>query len=45
MAVITISREFGSKGSEISQSVANTLGYAYVDKESIEKVMAQFGLI
>ncbi len=45
MAIITISREFGSKGSEVSQLVAKSLGYAYVDKETIEKVMIQYGLI
>lgn len=45
MAVITISREFGSKGSEVSQYVAKSLNYAYVDKETIEKVMVQYGLI
>lgn len=45
MAVITISREFGSKGSEVSQSVAKSLGYAYVDKTTIENVMNEYGLI
>lgn len=45
MAVITISREFGSKGTEVSQSVSKSLASAYVDKETIEKVMIQFGLI
>jgi len=45
MAIITISRDFGSKGSLVSQSVAQSLGYTYVDKETIEKVMIQYGLI
>jgi cytidylate kinase len=45
MAIITVSREFGSKGSEVSQLIAQRLGYAYVDKETIEKVMRQYGLI
>ena len=45
MAIITISREFGSKGSEVSQLVAKSLGYNYVDKATIEKVMIQYGLI
>jgi cytidylate kinase len=45
MAIVTISREFGSKGSEVSRYAAERLGYAYVDKETIEKVMIQYGLI
>ncbi|NLI83361.1 MAG: cytidylate kinase-like family protein [Deltaproteobacteria bacterium] len=35
MAVLTVSREFGSGGREIGRAVADSLGYAYVDKESI----------
>ncbi|MHB8835045.1 MAG: YjbE family putative metal transport protein [Candidatus Methylomirabilia bacterium] len=34
-AILTISREFGSGGREIGRAVAKTLGYAYVDRESI----------
>ncbi len=34
-AILTISREFGSGGREIGQSVARELGYAYVDREVI----------
>ncbi len=45
MAIITISREFGSKGTEVSRLVAEALGYACVDKEVIEKVMIQYGMI
>ncbi len=45
MAIITISREFGSKGSEVSQLVAKELAYVYVDKKTIESVMNQYGLI
>lgn len=45
MAVITISREFGSNGTEVSQYVAQSLSYAFVDKDTIEKVMKQYGLI
>lgn len=33
MAVITISREYDSRGEEIAQQVANQLGYSYFDKE------------
>ena len=38
MAVITISRQFGSGGEEIAHKVAETLGYNYVDKELIATV-------
>ena len=38
MAVITISRQFGSGGEEIARKVAETLGYDYVDKELIATV-------
>jgi cytidylate kinase len=34
-AVLTISREFGSGGREIGKAVARSLGYAYVDRETI----------
>jgi cytidylate kinase len=35
MAILTISRQFGSGIREIRQRIASTLNYAYVDKESI----------
>jgi hypothetical protein len=35
MAVLTISREFGSGGREIGQAVARELQYDYVDKQNI----------
>jgi cytidylate kinase len=35
MAILTISREFGSGGKEIGMEVADTLGYDYVDKTRI----------
>ena len=38
MAVITISRQYGSGGEEIAHKVAETLGYDYVDKELIATV-------
>jgi cytidylate kinase len=34
-AILTISREFGSGGREIGQAVAQALGYAYIDRETI----------
>jgi len=38
MAVITISRQYGSGGEEIAHQVAKTLGYDYMDKELIVAV-------
>ena len=35
MAILTISREFGSGGREIGLAVAESMGYEYVDKEKI----------
>jgi cytidylate kinase len=35
MAILTISREYGSGGREIGRLVAQRLGYAYVDKERL----------
>jgi len=49
MAILTISREYGSGGEEIGRLVAEWLGYAYVDKErllaDLEKVGSQWGRI
>ena len=36
--IITISREFGSGGRTIAKLVADRLGYAYYDKDLIEKI-------
>jgi cytidylate kinase len=45
MAVITISRLVGSKGTSIAQKVAERMNYDYVDTEIIEKIMDQYGEI
>jgi Cytidylate kinase len=45
MAVITMSRELGTGGGLISQMVTNSLNYHLVDKETIGKVLSQFGLL
>ena len=45
MAVITISREFGSDGDSISEKVAQSLNYACIDKAIMEKVLVQYGLV
>lgn len=42
--VITISRQFGSAGRSIGKAVAERLGYAYYDKEIIEKLAEETGL-
>lgn len=44
MSIITISRQLGSLGTEIAQTVAHELSYQYVDKENIGKALADFGL-
>jgi cytidylate kinase len=44
MAVLTISREVGSRGAYIGQRVADALDYRFVDKESIELVLRDYGL-
>ena len=44
MAVITISREAGSGGFQIAKSVAESLGYALVDKFTTESIFRQYGL-
>lgn len=41
--IITISREFGSGGRTIGKMVAERLGYAYYDKELIEKIAQETG--
>jgi len=44
MAVITISRQMGSLGTEIAQDVAGKLKYKYLDKEGIEQGLTTHGL-
>jgi len=43
MAVITISGQLGTLGTEIAREVAGKLNYAYVDKEIIGEMVANFG--
>lgn len=43
MAVITISRQYGSGGDEIAERVCDILGYTYFDKNLIAKVAAEVG--
>lgn len=44
MAVITVSREFGSEGNYISAKVAEALGYQMVFKKEISEVFEQYGM-
>jgi cytidylate kinase len=44
MAVITISRESGSRGSQIGQMLAKQLGYLYADRELIHEVSLEYGV-
>jgi cytidylate kinase len=45
MAVITISRQFGSEGDTIAAKVAQSLGYRLVDKALIGSLLSQYGLV
>ena len=44
MAVITISRQFGSGGDEICDRVCEMLGYRYFDKQLMVRVASEVGL-
>lgn len=45
MAVITISREYGSEGDFIARQVAQALGYHLVDQAFIGTILNQYGLV
>jgi cytidylate kinase len=44
MAVITISRQYGSGGNEIARLICDRLGYRYFDKDLMAQLGAQMGL-
>jgi cytidylate kinase len=44
MAVITISRESGARGSYIGRTLAERLGYLYVDREVVHEVSMEYGI-
>ena len=44
MAVITISRQYGSGGDEIATRLWNVLGYRYFDKRLMAQVATEAGL-
>ncbi len=41
MAVITISRQFGSEGKRLGRRIADTLGYFYADEDIIERAVVE----
>jgi cytidylate kinase len=43
MAVLTISREIGSRGGELGKRVAERLGYHFADKQIMHAVFNQYG--
>jgi len=45
MPAITISREIGSQGDTIAEKTARRLGYQLVDKNTLEKVFLQYGIV
>jgi cytidylate kinase len=45
MAVITISRDFGSVGDDFGAQVARCLDYHFVDREFVVALLSQYGMI
>jgi cytidylate kinase len=43
MAIITVSRELGSLGTDVAQAVAKGLKYDYLDKEGFNKALGEHG--
>jgi osmotically-inducible protein OsmY len=44
MAVLTLSRQSGSFGTQISRNLAETLKYRFLDKDSLDKALAKHGV-
>ena len=44
MAVLTLSRQSGSYGTQISKTLAENLKYRFLDKESLEKALSTYGV-
>lgn len=44
MAILTVSRQFGSGGSEVAAVVAKQLGWSLLDNEVVDAVAARLGL-
>lgn len=45
MTVITVSRELGSRGSQIAENTARALGYHFMDKRAIGLILGEFGMV
>jgi CMP/dCMP kinase len=45
MSAITISREFGSEGDYIAQQAAQRLGFHFVDKKFIGRILGEYGYV
>jgi cytidylate kinase len=45
MPVITVSREKGSGGRSIARNLAEALGYHFVEKDTMERVLNEYGLV
>ncbi|OPY66845.1 MAG: cytidylate kinase [Syntrophorhabdus sp. PtaU1.Bin050] len=45
MAIVTISREFGSGGREVGHAIADAMGYEYIDRKRILEDMRKEGKI
>jgi cytidylate kinase len=44
MAILTLSRQSGSYGTQIAKALAEHLKYRFLDKESLEKALASYGV-
>jgi cytidylate kinase len=44
MAIITLSRELGSLGTQIAETLTSRLGYSKLDKESLEVLLKKLGM-
>jgi cytidylate kinase len=44
MAILTLSRQSGSLGTQISKALVDALKYAFLDKESLDKALAKHGV-
>jgi len=44
MTVLTVSRQYGSGGSDVAQRVATTLGWSLIDNEFIDRVAERAGM-
>ncbi|MBN1120647.1 MAG: cytidylate kinase-like family protein [Anaerolineae bacterium] len=45
MTTVNISRQVGSEGVAIGKTVANALGYHFVDRNTIARVLSEYGMV